>query len=283
MVVMCKECSKVYSSQSNLNRHLKEIHGLNAQIISYDKNMTSIKCLEGCNISFRLRLELVGHLEDCHNFKMEREMYKFSTIEGQYESIYFLNIIRYLHYFFLDFQIWLKNFQSVSNAEYICPRGLVSSVSVKDVYYDCSRSGKSREVSHIRKRTKKCQGSKKINVACTSQIKLIKNETNSRVKAIFDKTHYGHSVDIQHLSIPKVERANIAQKLNSGVSVTRILDNNRNNFNDEKLKRIDLLTKKDIHNIKNAFNIQIQDGVRHVQGTLYLEVFMKFNYSADIN
>ncbi|XP_072395518.1 zinc finger transcription factor family protein 17-like [Diabrotica undecimpunctata] len=226
MVVMCKECSKVYSSQSNLNRHLKEIHGLNAQIIFYDKNVTSFKCLEGCNISFRLRLELVRHLEDCHNFKMEREMYEFSTIE--------------------DFQIWLRNVQSVSNAEYIFPRGLVFSVSVKDVYYDCSRSGKSREVSHIRKRTKKCQGSKKINVACTSQIKLIKNETNSRVKAIFDKTHYGHSVDIQHLSIPKVERANIAQKLNSGVSVTRILDNNRNNFNDEKLKRIDLLTKKDI-------------------------------------
>lgn len=75
---------------------------------------------------------------------------------------------------------------------------------------------------------KKCQGSKKINASCTSQIKLIKNENNSSVKMTFYKTNYGHDVDIQHLSLPKDERANIAQKLNSSISMTRLIFQNLN-------------------------------------------------------
>lgn len=82
MAVTCRHCGKVYSNQSNLNRHLKENHGLNSEIIAYEKDLKSFKCLEGCDISFRLNSELVDHLQKKHNFKMEQESREFPTIEG---------------------------------------------------------------------------------------------------------------------------------------------------------------------------------------------------------
>lgn len=54
----------------------------------------------------------------------------------------------------------------------------------------------------------------------------------------------------------------------------RILDDNRDNFNEDELKRVNLLTRKDIHNIKQSYNIQIQEGVRHNEGIkIYLATY----------
>lgn len=73
----------------------------------------------------------------------------------------------------------------------------------------------------MHKRASKVQGSKKINFNCTSQIKIEVNKLNRSVFIKFYKTHYGHSIDLQHLKIPKTDRMTIAQKLASGVAVTR--------------------------------------------------------------
>ncbi|VEN50968.1 unnamed protein product, partial [Callosobruchus maculatus] len=62
----------------------------------------------------------------------------------------------------------------------------------------------------------------------------------------FVKMHYGHDFEIQHLRIPKEERVNIARKLTAGVSMTKILDTYRDNIDENKLKRVDLITRKDI-------------------------------------
>lgn len=71
------------------------------------------------------------------------------------------------------------------------------------------------------KRLSKLQGSSKLNRGCTSKIKVITNKENSSVTAIYFKTHYGHNFDVQHLRIPKIEKANIAQKLASGINFSR--------------------------------------------------------------
>lgn len=82
-------------------------------------------------------------------------------------------------------------------------------------------SGKTRDISCKNKRMKKIQGSKKINHSCISQIKVIIDKSISSVTVFFCKTHYGHDIEIKYLSLPKDERANIAQKLVLGVNTTK--------------------------------------------------------------
>jgi len=65
------------------------------------------------------------------------------------------------------------------------------------------------------------QGSKKINLSCTSQIKVIKSISDSSVVSTIFKNHYGHDIALQHLKIPGTERVSIAQKLANGVTISR--------------------------------------------------------------
>lgn len=49
----------------------------------------------------------------------------------------------------------------------------------------------------------------------------------------------------------------------------------RNNFIEDNLSRADLITRKDINNIKSAFHIDIQDGVRHVNDSISVDILIK--------
>ncbi|KAJ8912340.1 hypothetical protein NQ315_014707, partial [Exocentrus adspersus] len=132
---------------------------------------------------------------------------------------------------------------------------------------------KFRKKSPKTDRLSKCQGTNKINSACTSQIKVVISD--NMCTAFYYKTHYGHDVELQHLRISSRDRATIAGKLASGVSISRILDDNRQNFSADKLQRIDLLTRKDIHNIKHSFNIDIIEGVRHSEDAISIDLFVE--------
>lgn len=48
----------------------------------------------------------------------------------------------------------------------------------------------------------------------------------------------------------------------------------RTNFNEEKLTRTNLITRKDINNIKSSFHISIQDGVRHENDSLSVDMLV---------
>lgn len=63
----------------------------------------------------------------------------------------------------------------------------------------------------------KSQGSCKVDSSCTSQIKLISNNNNSDLHIQWQKTHYGHSMDLQHIRLLKQDRQVIASKLINGV------------------------------------------------------------------
>lgn len=53
------------------------------------------------------------------------------------------------------------------------------------------------------------------------------------------------------------------------------MNSNRDSIEPDNLKRTDLLTKKDIHNIKSTYNISINDGVRHTIDSVSVELWVQ--------
>lgn len=68
------------------------------------------------------------------------------------------------------------------------------------------------------------------------------------------KTHYGHETAMEHIRFNKRQRHEIAAKLKSGVSREKILDDIRDNVGMD-FRKLHLLDRKDIGNIRNAYNI----------------------------
>ncbi|KAJ8928715.1 hypothetical protein NQ314_018690, partial [Rhamnusium bicolor] len=87
-------------------------------------------------------------------------------------------------------------------------------------------------------------------------------------------THYAHTTDLQHIRIPKEDRQIVASKLVNGVTPMRILETTRDNI-EAHLKRVDLLTSKDIHNIKTSYNIEVSDGRRHANDAVSVDLWVE--------
>lgn len=103
-------------------------------------------------------------------------------------------------------------------------------------------------------RSLKTQGSSKLDGYCTAGLQCTFLESGKlEVKAV--KTHYGHQCNLGHLRIPIQDRLFVAKELLRGVSFDNLLDKVRDSVS-TKLKRIHLLTKKDLHNIERTFNIR---------------------------
>ena len=123
------------------------------------------------------------------------------------------------------------------------------------IYYKCNRSGFYKTKS-TGQRQLKSQGTDKINGHCTAFIKTTTNKHNETIKAEICSTHYGHGHDLEHIRLDTNTRLTIARKLCQGVSQQHILDTVRDSIgNDLELKRIHLLTQKDINNIERKYNI----------------------------
>ncbi|GFU12816.1 uncharacterized protein TNCV_5047611 [Trichonephila clavipes] len=73
------------------------------------------------------------------------------------------------------------------------------------------------------------------------------------------KTHVGHGIDLGRMKITREEKEDIAKKLENKIPVEAILDDIRNSIN-QKLERIHLITRQDIKNIKEEYNIS-SDGI----------------------
>jgi uncharacterized Zn-finger protein len=72
MPVLCNKCNIEYSNQSNLNRHIRNVHKIQTNPVSYDKSVWSFNCLEnGYSNSFQQSKGLIAHLRETHNLKFE--------------------------------------------------------------------------------------------------------------------------------------------------------------------------------------------------------------------
>ena len=101
----------------------------------------------------------------------------------------------------------------------------------------------------------KSQGTSKQISHCTSHIKATVNKESNVVTVEYNSTHYNHSTNLAHLRITDRSRQTIASKLRQGISPQRILDDIRDQH-ESRITRTHLVTKKDITNIRNPFNIE---------------------------
>nr|XP_021002468.1 uncharacterized protein LOC110282744 [Parasteatoda tepidariorum] len=79
-------------------------------------------------------------------------------------------------------------------------------------------------------------------------------EKKSVLTVEFTKTHIGHKNDIGRMKLSDQERNVIASKLLNKIPISVILDDIRESLTDE-LQAVHLLTRKDILNIKNQYNV----------------------------
>ncbi|XP_067136725.1 uncharacterized protein [Centruroides vittatus] len=88
---------------------------------------------------------------------------------------------------------------------------------------------------------------------CLASIEVFITSNSIIVK--YHKNHCGHDLSLAHIHLSDSEKAVIAGKLANGVTLQRILDDIRDSASNE-LSRIHLVTRKDLQNIKCAYNLQ---------------------------
>lgn len=203
MSLKCNHCNQTLASKSSLNRHIKEVHKIEERPLHMsDFDTYNNKCLT-CFKSFKSVKDLREHLVQQHNFISEEEELCFENIR--------------------EFEKWLEEICKKEKVQYILSRGRFSlkKEGRRVCLYYCNRS--IRAGVHVRKeerkRITKRQGSRKLNYACTSQIKL--TEVDGKCYVTYYKTHYMHDRNIKHLSILKSEKEEIAYKILAGTPTSK--------------------------------------------------------------
>ncbi|XP_008179308.1 uncharacterized protein LOC103308155 [Acyrthosiphon pisum] len=139
----------------------------------------------------------------------------------------------------LKFNNWLKEYESNNKCEYVLQTGKKKSKDGHRSYYECGRTGVHKEIDSF-KRSIKSQGKS----------------------------------ELQHISLPITKKHEIAAKLSQGVTMERILDDFRGNIG-SNLKREDLITRADLHNIKQKYNITMQDGQLHKNDATSVDIWVE--------
>ena len=96
----------------------------------------------------------------------------------------------------VEFEEWKKNFERESCSYFVKSSGNKISGSSKRSYFYCNRSG-TFQTRGKGKRMIKSQGSSKLDTYCTASIQL-SYQPGGSIKAIINKTHYGHTCSLGH-------------------------------------------------------------------------------------
>ncbi|KAE9523853.1 hypothetical protein AGLY_015741 [Aphis glycines] len=152
----------------------------------------------------------------------------------------------------VEFNKWKSGVEEKEGCQYVKRTYQKQSGDKEYIYFFCHRSFDSR-IHNNGKKSSKSGGSLKIGHVCPSNIVVHKETT--KVSVDYCSTHLWHTVEIAKQRIPIEERNKIAGKLAIGVPVNRILDDIRELKVGTPLKRIHLIEKKDLHNIKRDYNI----------------------------
>lgn len=205
MLLTCEVCQKVFTSGSVLYRHIREVHQIKQRFFQvHNFNYYNNKCFT-CHTSFKYVKDLRDHLVQRHDFISEEEELKFKS--------------------FAEFESWLEQICKRDKVQYNLTRGSkkVNLKGTKVNFYSCNRS--IRNINKVpekqRKRTTKTQGSRKLDYACTSQIKL--TEVQGFYIVTYYKSHYRHEKDLKHLSIPKSDKHEIVKKLLAGIPTSEFV------------------------------------------------------------
>lgn len=191
----CYICDKIFSANSNLNRHLRKIHRENVQ-----SPYNNVKCAL-CDSVYSSSAIYNQHLEKDHQVRIKIERKTFST-KGSFEE-------------------WKHSVETETTSQFIKSRGEKKTKSVNKTYYSCNRSGYYVSKARTRKALKK-QGSRKINGRCPASMNVTINP-DSTYDVKYVSTHVGHNFELKHLDLSDKDRELIVQKLVSGVTKKEII------------------------------------------------------------
>lgn len=242
--LQCNECHKKFSHLNNLKIHEK-IHL---------KNTNSARLLECslCQYKDPSEANILHHFDICHNIKIQSQNHTFKSE--------------------LDFQKWKTDLEKKNSLSYRYTQCYETSEGAKKTIYICHRSGyyvkKGKGIRHL-----KIQGSKKIGGLCPSKLRVSVFK-NGSCEVNFIETHVGHDHLLGHLNITDIERNQIATKIAAKIPLTCILDEIRDSITNNKLERMHLLTRKDLHNIAQLFNLN-NEGIRHKNEVVSIESWIQ--------
>lgn len=226
----CIICEKTFTKSSNLYMHQRKIHGVEP-VFSKNEIVCSL-----CEAKFRSKALYEQHLEIEHEIKLTKSELKFKSFD--------------------EFTEWKKQTEQSTNSEYVKKCGVKRKEKEKASYFYCHRSGVF-ESTGDGKRSTKFYGSNRLNSNCPSMMKVIEKEHEIHIE--FTETHVGHKNAIGKLHISEDDKLKICAQLQQKIPISTILDNIRDT-NSANYDRRYLITRKDIHNIKQEFNIN-DDGV----------------------
>lgn len=120
----------------------------------------------------------------------------------------------------------------------------------------------------------KTQGTNKIGGYCPARINIkIMNDKTCVVN--FCSSHIGHKQeqDLGHLFLSKLQKQNVAAKIAAKIPFQVILDEVRDSVSNSHLERLHLLTKKDLYNLEQCFNLR-DSSVRHVNDAVSVDAWV---------
>ncbi|XP_015784135.1 uncharacterized protein LOC107361757 [Tetranychus urticae] len=219
---VCEKCLKEFSAQSNLSRHLRQIHG------EPPKHSHSLIC-PLCDDSLTREKYFLAHLRHNHDLTIDERQLYFNTED--------------------EFYKW-KILMEKSTASYYRKDRSKKDSKQKTMYFTCNRSG-SYSPKQERKRRLRAQGSRKINRTCPAKLIVTKNNASGQLSVYFIPTHVGHETDLKHLNLHKEDRLKIAKKLEMGVDRNQLLSKIRESLSSTSPQRLHMITVKDLRNIKD--------------------------------
>ena len=222
----CSSCTSSFGRKHDLKRHCEKNH--ETTIISSGDCL----CLQ-CGQKFYKMEKLREHLTEQHGIDMKMDNLSFDS--------------------YADFEEWKYDWEEKNNCSYVRTCGELSTKNEGKVqHFKCNRSGKFK-TSGVGKRRMKSSGTCKLQENCTSTIRVSVKETG-KVDVSICTSHYGHELSMEHIRLNKRQRHGIAPKLAQGVALEKILDEIRDNVGMD-FRKIHLLDRKDIGNIRNSYNI----------------------------
>lgn len=177
--------------------------------------------------------DLIKHLSDVHNEKVNIDKKTFATME--------------------EFTTWKADFETCTSSNFVLHCAPKKRLHYLCYYYYCNRSG-SFNSRGKGKRSLKLQGSSKIGSNCIAFIRARQQDSSGEVEAEICDYHL-HEAQLAHLRLPESTRQMIAAKLHDGVSINAILDSIRDGVHDI-VGRAELTCRQDIHNIRQQYNIE---------------------------
>lgn len=244
----CYICDKTFSCVSTQRRHLRQIHHVETDDLSFVRKQ--LRC-SICRVFTCLSShDMNNHLSQSHDIPICIENMVFASLK--------------------DFEKWKVALERNTNASFVKRAGAQKLDDGSKYYqYICSRSG-NYSPKGTGKRALKKQGSRKINAYCPAKINMKHFTDDGFILIEFNATHCGHQMEIHHLNLTEGDKQALANNLARNVPFNCILDSVRNKAS-EPLGRLHLLTKKDLQNIKKRFNVS--NGNRNVSDLAWIEAW----------